>query len=703
MQPPLLRSDLEISKRRTAGESYRYLIHDKVSGEVFEFGEEEFFLCKELDGKSPLPDIQERFEKRFNARLNIEQLEALVSQLREDGLLEGYQAGSYQISELFQSPPPETWKRWKLLNPEKPLNWIAEKLSWCFTRPFLIASFFISLLAVGVLMNNFSEFLRDVKLLFKPLTLFQVFAVMYVFVNLPAEIARGVTSSRFGGYTGEFGIWLAYNTIPRFYCLSNVTVIGEKAKRGWILFSPSFYSILMGSSAIIMWRMTVPGTSLHNMSLIIAVVSVFDAFIRLNFLWPTEASYLLSNWFDKQDFRKRAIRTFKSWIFRRPMPEPLSTREKQLFIWYGLLTAIATFLALIILAYFVGKMLISYLAGTGALIFSTIVFIKYGKGFFAIMKENIFLQRLSDIHLNIKSKKKARLLFWSISLLIILLFPYPYEVGGPFKILSFEKIELHTQVSGEIKKVLVKENDLVKKGDLQAVIDVREHQKNFDATQADLDRAEHDVESARTRFEYSSKEKKRLRALFKEGVIAEEEYDNAAKQADVDEKDLKSAQAVGRDLRAKLKFYKENVEHTNLLAPISGRVITPYVDTKVGQMLNQGDLFAVYEDMEMVQAEIQVPEEYIDDVKMGAQVKVRPQAYPTRFFRGDVVLIAPSATDTPNGKVIRVLTLIDNSDMELRPEMTGEAKIEGGWKPVIVAFTKAIVRFFMVEVWSWFP
>ena len=703
MQLPLLRSDLEISKRRTARDSYRYLIHDQVSGEVFEFGEEEFFLCKQLDGKSPLYDIQARFEKQFNVRLNMEQLEALISQLQAAGLLEGYPASSKSISELFQSPSPETWKRWKLLNPERPLNWIAEKFWWCFTRPFLIASSFIFILGVGVLLNNFSKFLQDVKFLFEPLTLFQVFAVMYIFVNLPAEVARGVTSSRFGGYTDEFGIWLAYNTIPRFYCLSNVTVIGEKAKRGWILFSPSFYSIVAGSISIIVWRMTVPGTFLHKISLIISVVAIFDAFIRLNFLWPTEASYLLSNWFDKQDFRNRAIRTFKSWIFRRPMPEPLSTEEKRLFIWYGLLTAIATFLTLIFLAYFVGKMLISYLAGIGALIFSTIVFIKYRKGISAIMKENTFFQWLSNIHLYVRNKKKARLLFWSVSLLIILLFPYPYEVGGPFKILSFEKIELHTQVAGEIKKVFVKENDLVKKGDLQAVIDVREHQKNFDSTQADLDKAEHDVESAQTKFEYSSKEKKRLRALFKEGVISEEEYDNAAKQSDVDEKNIKSARAVVRDLRVKVKFYKENVELTNLLAPISGRVVTPYIDKKVGQMLNQGDLFAVFENMETVQAEIQVPEEYIDDVKIGATIKVRPQAYPTRFYRGDVVLIAPSATDGPSGKVVRVITNIPNPKMELRPDMTGEAKIEGGWKPVIVAFTKAIVRFFMVEVWSWFP
>ncbi|MFA4915448.1 MAG: hypothetical protein WC560_02100 [Syntrophales bacterium] len=41
--------------------------------------------------------------------------------------------------------------------------------------------------------------------------------------------------------------------------------------------------------------------------------------------------------------------------------------------------------------------------------------------------------------------------------------------------------------------------------------------------------------------------------------------------------------------------------------------------------------------------------------------------------------------------------------MELRPYMTGEAKIERNREPLIIAFTKPTVRFITIEVWSWFP
>ena len=75
----------------------------------------------------------------------------------------------------------------------------------------------------------------------------------------------------------------------------------------------------------------------------------------------------------------------------------------------------------------------------------------------------------------------------------------------------------------------------------------------------------------------------------------------------------------------------------------------------------------------------------------------------SKLFYGSVIAIAPQAEETSSGKIVRILTEIHNPEFKLKPDMTGEAKIEGGWKPLIIAFTRPIVRFFLVEVWSWFP
>ena len=65
--------------------------------------------------------------------------------------------------------------------------------------------------------------------------------------------------------------------------------------------------------------------------------------------------------------------------------------------------------------------------------------------------------------------------------------------------------------------------------------------------------------------------------------------------------------------------------------------------------------------------------------------------------------IAPVVDQEKYANVIVVTTEVPNPDGLLRSGMTGFAKIDGGSKPVIVAFTRMFVRFFLIEIWSWLP
>lgn len=740
MKFPVFRKDLEVTAINSGGDN-NYLVRDPMTGDVYSFGEEELFLCRHLDGRMSPYDLHSLVEKRFDVNMDRDQMSSFIHYLGENNLLAGSSPVQESVLRYFQFLPPEAWKRWKLFNPEGILNHLNRIFSWCYTIPFVLAGCIIFLLAIGVVFFNFTAILTDIKLLIAPLTIFQVFAAMYIFINFPQELVRGAVSSRFGGHSSEYGIWLAYNVFPRFYCLGNISDITEKSKRSWAFFSPSAYAIFIGSVGILMWKMTSSHVFLHKFGLVLGLLSTVDSMIRLNFLWPVEGHYLVSNWLNVPNFRKRTIDTVKSWIFHRPMPEPLRAGEKRMFMAYGVLTLLVTFPSLAVLLYFLGKMLIDSYTGFGGIIILGIISVKYRKGFLSIFKENKMLNMESPVTKTTKGWRKTKYFLLSLTALAIMLIPYPYEPGGPFILKPFERMELHTQVSGEIKQVMVKENDAVTKGAVQVLIDTREHQKNLDVTgnqlekaRADLkllekgpkpeevEKAKQQVETAKTQLDYSTKEKNRLEGLFKEGVIPEEEYLDAARRADVDQKNLEVARAnlelvrsgardeeieaqraVIRDLEAKVKFYNENLELTKLLAPISGRVVTPYMETKVGHVLKEGDLVAEYESTETIQAELQIPEADIGEVKPDARVKLRLEAYPTKLFYGTVVMIAPKAEETSNGKIVRVMTNIPNAGHELKPEMTGEAKIKGSWKPLIIAFSRAIVRFFMVEVWSWFP
>ena len=65
--------------------------------------------------------------------------------------------------------------------------------------------------------------------------------------------------------------------------------------------------------------------------------------------------------------------------------------------------------------------------------------------------------------------------------------------------------------------------------------------------------------------------------------------------------------------------------------------------------------------------------------------------------------ISPVVEADTFGRVVTVSTVINNDERLLKTGMTGFGKIEGGTKPVIVAFTRMLVRFFSIEMWSWIP
>lgn len=155
--------------------------------------------------------------------------------------------------------------------------------------------------------------------------------------------------------------------------------------------------------------------------------------------------------------------------------------------------------------------------------------------------------------------------------------PMPVKTGLPLqkevtdwdeytgRIEAMETVEIRARVSGYLDRVMLKDGDKVKKGDLLFVIDPRPYQ-------AELNRAEAELERARSRLELAHNDLARAEKLRKSKAISEEEYDGRSKGQRESAGALKSAEAAAQVARLNLGF-------TEIRAPISGRIgrelITP--------------------------------------------------------------------------------------------------------------------------------
>jgi hypothetical protein len=90
---------------------------------------------------------------------------------------------------------------------------------------------------------------------------------------------------------------------------------------------------------------------------------------------------------------------------------------------------------------------------------------------------------------------------------------------------------------------------------------------------------------------------------------------------------------------------------------------------------------------------------------MGQSVAVRVAAFPSRVCSGRVTEIAPRAHTGGSAafpeNIVEVHLTVENSG-DLRPGMSGWAKIDCGLRPLGSVLLRRVARYFRTEVWSWF-
>jgi HlyD family secretion protein len=225
-------------------------------------------------------------------------------------------------------------------------------------------------------------------------------------------------------------------------------------------------------------------------------------------------------------------------------------------------------------------------------------------------------------------------------------------------------VAVGSQVSGIIQKLYADFNSQVKKGDLLAELDPTPFQEKVNASQAALDKANVEMRNAKINLD-------RQKALKKEGLAPQADYDQA--QANYD-----SARASVQQAAAALKQTETDLKYTKIVAPIDGVVVARQYDVgqTVAASFQAPTLFTIAQDLTKMQVSADVSESDIGTVKVGQPVRFNVDAYPDRDFRGRVSQIRLNATVNQNVVTYPVIVEVTNTDQALRPSMTANVSIE---------------------------
>jgi HlyD family secretion protein len=219
-------------------------------------------------------------------------------------------------------------------------------------------------------------------------------------------------------------------------------------------------------------------------------------------------------------------------------------------------------------------------------------------------------------------------------------------------------VDVGTQVSGTLARIYVDFNDVVKKGQLLAVLDTVMLKASLVDADAGVQRSEALLEQAQ--LDYN-----RNKSLYEENLISEAEFLPFQINLKTQKANLKSAQATYQ--RA-----ERNLKYAVICSPIAGTVIQRNVEEgqTVAASFSTPTLFKIAGDLSQMEILADVDESDIGLIKEGQAVRFDVQAYSDRKFEGTVKQKRLQPTVVSNVVTYTVVVSALNKDYLLLPGMT---------------------------------
>jgi HlyD family secretion protein len=242
-------------------------------------------------------------------------------------------------------------------------------------------------------------------------------------------------------------------------------------------------------------------------------------------------------------------------------------------------------------------------------------------------------------------------------------------------------VDVGTQVSGKIDKILVDYNTNVKKGQLLAILDTTNLALQVRNANTGLLKAQAAYDIAKTQFD-------RDQSLYDKKFMSELDYVTS-------KSNFLTAKANLTSAMTSLDQAKTNLGYAFIYSPINGKIINKNVEEgqTVAASLSAPTLFTIAEDLSKMQILADVDESDIGQIKVGQKAKFTVQAYPEKTFSGKVVQIRLGSTVVSNVVNYVVVVNANNNDGLLLPGMTATIDFYVDERDNVLMIPNAALRF----------
>jgi HlyD family secretion protein len=248
-----------------------------------------------------------------------------------------------------------------------------------------------------------------------------------------------------------------------------------------------------------------------------------------------------------------------------------------------------------------------------------------------------------------------------------------------------QNVQVGSQVSGNIQKLFVDFNSIVKAGQVIAQIDPV-------VFQASVNQAEGDLANARAALELARLNESRTQALVAKQNSAQSDLDQATAT-------LHQAEANVKIKEGALEKVKADLDHCTITSPIDGIVISRNVDVgqTVAASLQAPVIFTIANDLSKMQIDANVAEADVGAVAVDQDVEFTVDAFPMRTFQGKVVQVRNAPITVQNVVTYDTVIGVSNPEQKLKPGMTANVSIVAAHRDSAVKIPNSALRFRMPD------
>ena len=632
-----MRPDLSVRYHKYQGKPY-WVVKEPVGLKYYRFQEEEYSILRMLDGTCSFEDIKERFEQDYAPqKISLNDLQHFIGMLHRSGLLitdaegQGPQLRKRRDQtsrrELMQKFSNVLAIRFKGIDPDRMLNWMAPYTNWFFTKwavMFFCVLGLSALLLVGTQFDVFRSRLPAFHEFFGPENWIWLGCTLAI-TKVLHELGHGLSCKRFGGECHEIGVMILVLT-PCLYCnVSDSWLLPSKWHRAAIGAAGIYVEVVLASIATFLWWYSEPGLLNHICLSIMFICSVSTILFNGNPLLRFDGYYILSDIAEIPNLRQKASK-----ILHRLMAQYMLGIEQQEdpFLpqrhrWFFALYTVAAVCYRWVVVFSIFLFLNSVLEPYGLKVIGQIIAMA---GIFGLVVQpswqfGKFIYTPGRMH---QVKKKNVLISGAIIAALIAAFiyvPLPYSVKCAVEVQPRDERNVYALVPGTLKTVNVKAGQTVQEGDVLAemanedlLLSVADLQNACDRYQSELD-----VIEMQLAMPNSKADPGRIPVI--KALLESTQQQLAEREKDLDKLKIR-APVSGTVLPAPLK--KAQPSPDGRLPGWSGSLLD---QLNVGAFLEPSDELCRIGDPNKFEALLAVDQADIDFLSAGQPVRIKLDAY----------------------------------------------------------------------------